>query len=147
MLLFGLDRGPAKMLYLFDKFVLDTDRRELRRGAELVSVEPQVFDLLSFLIEQRNRVVSRDDLITAVWDGRIVSESALSARINAARTVIGDNGEEQHFIKTLPRKGIRFVADVREQGDDAERNTTGPAKQQGLAISDKPSIAVLPFTR
>jgi TolB-like protein/Tfp pilus assembly protein PilF len=111
-----------------------------------VAVEPQVFDLLAYLIRERNRVVSRDDMIAAVWDGRIVSESALSARINAVRSAIGDNGEEQNLIKTFPRKGIRFVADVREQDGAVEAGAPGPAWQPALTIPDKPSIAVLPFT-
>src|SRR5689334_7438303 len=93
---------------------MDTDRRELRRGEHLVAVEPQVFDLLKFLIESRDRVVSRDDMFAAVWKGRIVSEATLSSRVNAARAAIGDNGEEQRLIRTLPRKGVRFVGAVRE---------------------------------
>ena len=83
------------MLFLFHNFVLDTDRRELRSGTSTVAVEPQVFDLLEFLIRKRDHVVSRDDLIEHVWKGRIVSESALASRINAARRVIGDDGAHQ----------------------------------------------------
>ena len=103
------------MLFLFDNMVLDSDRRELRAGDENVAVEPQVFDLLEFLIRHRDRVVSRDDLIAHVWRGRIVSESALATRINAARRAIGDNGARQALIKTVARKGVRFVGAVREQ--------------------------------
>ena len=99
------------MRYLFEDCVLDTDRRELRRGADAVSVAPQVFDLLEYLIRNRERVVSKDDLIAAIWDGRIVSDAALTTRINVARSAIGDSGEEQRLIKTLPRKGFRFVGD------------------------------------
>jgi DNA-binding winged helix-turn-helix (wHTH) protein len=100
--------------YLFENCVLDTDRRELRRGAELVAISPQVFDLLDYLIRNREHVVSKDDLIEAIWRGRIVSEAALTTRLNAARSAIGDTGEEQRLIKTLPRKGFRFVGTVRE---------------------------------
>jgi len=100
--------------YLFEGCVLDTDRRELRRGADAVSIAPQVFDLLDYLIRNRERVVSRDDLISTVWQGRIVSDAALTTRINAARNAIGDSGEVQRLIKTLPRKGLRFVGEVRE---------------------------------
>lgn len=85
------------MLYLFEDCALDTDRRELRRGAELVSLEPQVFDLLEYLIRNRDRVVSKDDLIASVWRGRIISESALATRINAARNALGDSGEAQRL--------------------------------------------------
>jgi DNA-binding winged helix-turn-helix (wHTH) protein len=101
--------------YRFENHIIDTDRRELRRGTQLITVEPQVFDILSYLILNREKVVSRDDLIASIWAGRIVSESALTTRINAARSAIGDNGHDQHLIKTLPRKGIRFVGAVHEQ--------------------------------
>jgi len=102
------------MTYLFEGYSLDTERRELRRGTNLISIEPQVFDVLVFLIRNRTRVVSRDDLIAEVWNGRIVSESALYSRITAARQAVGDTGEAQRLIRTVARKGLRFVADVRE---------------------------------
>ncbi|WP_454629161.1 winged helix-turn-helix domain-containing tetratricopeptide repeat protein [Bradyrhizobium cenepequi] len=127
------------MLYHFNDFVLDTDRRELRRGDGLVAVEPQVFDLLELLIRSRDHVVSRDDLLAAVWRGRIVSEATLSSRLNAARAAIGDNGDEQRLIRTLPRKGIRFVGEVREQAADEITNLP-------VGAFEGPSIAVLPFT-
>jgi TolB-like protein len=131
------------LLYFFENCVLNTDRRELRRGADAVSLQPQVFDLLEYLIRNRERVVSKDDLIADIWGGRIVSESALITRINAARTAIGDSGAEQRLIKTLPRKGIRFVANVREQ-QALEADATAVV-QPGLPLPDMPSIAVLPF--
>ncbi len=102
------------MRYFFEDYTFDTDRRELHRGANLVSIAPQVFDLLDYLIRNRERVVSKDDLISAVWNGRIVSDAALTTRLNAARAAIGDNGEKQRLIKTLPRKGFRFVGAVQE---------------------------------
>src|SRR6516165_5805869 len=105
------------MLYLFEDYALETDRRELRRGAALVSMEPQVFDLLAFLVRNRDRVVSKDDLLASVWGGRIVSESTLATRINAARRIIGDSGEQQRLIRTIIGKGVRFVCEVREQQD------------------------------
>jgi len=107
------------LLYFFDKFALDPGRRELRCGAAVIAMEPQAFDLLVHLIRRREHVVSRDELIEQIWDGRIVSESALSTRINAVRKAIGDSGIEQRLIKTLPRKGVRFVGKVREGGQDA----------------------------
>jgi DNA-binding winged helix-turn-helix (wHTH) protein len=100
--------------YLFEEYAFDTERRELHRGADVVSVAPQVFDLLDYLIRNRERVVSKDDLIDAIWNGRIVSDAALTTRLNVARTAIGDSGEEQRLIKTLPRKGFRFVGPVLE---------------------------------
>jgi TolB-like protein len=141
----GID--PAKsgtVLYSFENFSLDTDRRELRRETRLVAVEPQVFDLLQFLIRHRDRVVSRDDILDAVWDGRAVSESTLAVRINAARLAISDNGQQQRLIRTLPRKGVRFVGDVREQAPASAPETASAAK--ALILPDVPSIAVLPFT-
>jgi DNA-binding winged helix-turn-helix (wHTH) protein len=136
-----------KLLYWFDKCAIDTGRRELRRDAELIPLEPKVFDLLLYLIEHRAHVVSRDDLIASIWDGRVVSESAVSTRINAARSAIGDSGEEQRFIKTLPRKGVRFVADVREERDPTHpvAADAGGKALNPLPLPDHPSIAVLPF--
>src|SRR5262245_21441283 len=99
--------GDRTLLYFFENYVLDGDRRELRQGSTLVPIEPQVFDLLAYLIRNRDRVVTKDDLLASIWDGRIVSESALSSRINAARTVVNDTGEEQRLIRTLRRKGMR----------------------------------------
>jgi DNA-binding winged helix-turn-helix (wHTH) protein len=93
--------------YYFDDCVLDTDRRELRRKSLLVAVKPQVFDFLVHLVRHRERVLTKDDLLAAIWHGRIVSESALATRINAARGAIGDTGNEQRLIKTLPRRGVR----------------------------------------
>jgi TolB-like protein/Flp pilus assembly protein TadD len=145
--------------YLFEDCALDTDRRELRRGAALVAVEPQVFDLLVHVIRHRDRVVSKDDLLVSVWQGRIVSESALFNRINAARSAIGDTGDRQRLIKTLPRKGIRFVGEVREEETSTAAATdTGQTpyrarpvdaaahgEDASLPLPDRPSIAVLPF--
>jgi adenylate cyclase len=105
------------LLYEFDNYVLDTNRRELRGEAGIVRVEPQVFDLIEYLVRHRERVVTRDDLFDAIWKGRIVSEATLSSRISAARSAVGDSGEQQRLIRTLPRKGIRFVGSVQEGAD------------------------------
>ena len=109
------------MLYSFEDFSLDTARRELRRGGALIALQPQVFDLLEYAIRNRDRVVSKDDLLAAVWNGRIVSESTLSTRINAARNAIGDSGEGQRLIRTAHGKGIRFVGAVHEQGETVRK--------------------------
>jgi DNA-binding winged helix-turn-helix (wHTH) protein/Flp pilus assembly protein TadD len=114
------------LLYLFDDFVLDLDRRELRRGATSIAIEPQVFDLLEYLIRHRERVVSRDELIGSIWGRRIVSESALNTRLSAVRSAIGDSGTEQRLIRTLPRKGVRFVGEVREERGAAEELASAP---------------------
>jgi adenylate cyclase len=136
------------MRYLFEDYALDTDRRELCRRADVVRLEPQAFDLLECLIRNRERVVSRDDLIAAVWGGRIVSDSAMTTRINAARCAIGDTGKAQRLIKTVPRKGIRFVGAVREEegnGYLGSETSLRPSLSYP-AMPDKPSIAVLAFT-
>ena len=114
------------MTFLFGDMVLDSERRELRSGSALIPIEPQVFDILNFLIRNRDRVVSKDDLLTAIWGGRLVSDSAIAARINAARRALGDSGEQQHWIRTIARKGFRFVGDVSE--DVGSRSLTSGAK-------------------
>ena len=137
------------MLYLFEDYALDTEQRELHRGQAPVAIEPKVFDLLAFVIEHRQRVVSRDDLIAHVWNGRIVSESALARCISEARGAIGDDGEAQRLIKTLPRKGLRSVGPVREErqpSEVAEAGTRPEKPAAPLPLPDKPSIAVLAFT-
>ena len=103
------------MQFHFSNHVLDVDLRELTRGGESIAVEPQVFDLLVHLVENRDHVVTKDDLIETVWDGRIVSESTLTSRINAARKAVGDSGKDQTVIRTIARKGFRFVGDVQPQ--------------------------------
>jgi len=133
--------------YLFENCVLDTDRRELRRGADVIPVTAQVFDLLDYLIRNRTRVVTKDDVMTAIWDGRIVSDSALTTRLNVARGAIGDNGQQQRLIKTLPRKGFRFVGTVREEpGSTTAAAECLEAPRPVPTLPDKPSVAVLPFT-
>jgi adenylate cyclase len=138
-------REIENLRYFFEDCSVDLNRRELRRDATAIAVEPQVFDLLVFLIRNRDRVVSRDDLIATIWGGRIVSESALSTRINAARSAIGDSGAEQRLIKTLPRKGIRFVGVVREEHLTTDPVAAIDAPKPALTLPDRPSIAVLPF--
>src|SRR5689334_1856073 len=141
------------MQFLFAGHMLDTDRRELRRGSDPIAVEPQVFDLLIYLVQNRDRVVSKEDLIASVWGGRIVSDSTLTSRINAARKAVGDSGEDQKLIRTIARKGLRFVGAVRTQlNADEPVQATGPRpdelhpqSRRALPSSDRPAIAVLPF--
>jgi TolB-like protein len=138
--------------FLFSNHVLDTDRRELSCDRRGVPVEPQVFDLLVYLLENRDHVVSKDDLIDKIWSGRIVSDSTLTSRINAARKAIGDSGSGQKLIRTVPRKGFRFVGSVHTQlaSAGAEDSAAEPSdhvrpSQLGLPQPDRPAIAVLPF--
>jgi TolB-like protein/Tfp pilus assembly protein PilF len=142
------------MILSFDDCAVDLERRELWRAKRAVHVEPQVFDLLVYLLRNRDRVVSKDDLITSIWGGRIVSESTLTSRVNAARTAIGDSGREQRLIRTIPRKGLRFVGAVQTQtGDKPSVPAAKPAldeihesSRQAVPLPDRPAIAVLPFT-
>lgn len=140
------------MPFVFGDCVLDPDRRELCRGSKVIATGPQVFDLLLHLVENRERVVSRDSLLDTVWNGRIVSESTLASHINAARKAIGDSGKEQRLIRTVARKGFRFVGEVKEapasDGPDSLKSGTTTSEEvaaQALVLPDKPSIAVLPF--
>jgi DNA-binding winged helix-turn-helix (wHTH) protein len=138
--------------YGFEDYVLDPERRELSRGSEAIAVGPQVFDLLLYLMQNREHVVSKDELLDVVWNGRIVSESTLTSHINAARKAIGDSGQEQLLIRTVARKGFRFVGNVTETHASEE---FGPSKivpvksnetpADALALPDIPSIAVLRF--
>lgn len=123
------------MLFLFNNFALDRDRRELRAGGKAIPVEPQVFDLLVYLIQNRDRVVSKDDLIASVWQGRIVSDSTLDSRINAVRKAIGDSGGQQELVRTIARKGVRFVGAVRQAEEPPEAATILPAVAHKQEIS------------
>ena len=123
----------------------------LRDGAP-IPVQPQVFDLLVYLVQNRDRVVSKEDLIGQVWDGRTVSDSTFTSRVNAARTAVGDSGRDQKLIRTISRKGLRFVGTVQEQEPS---NSSRPAERlaekslerspSALPLPDRPAIAVLPF--
>ena len=108
------------MQFIFDNHRLDTERRELHRGSLRIAVEPQVFDLLIYLLQNRDRVVSKDDLFASVWGRRAVSELTLTSRINAARKALGDSGEDQKLIRTIARKGVRFVGIVDTRSNGAE---------------------------
>ncbi|MFK0088660.1 winged helix-turn-helix domain-containing protein [Pseudomonas sp. NPDC090755] len=138
------------MPYAFEDYLLDQERRELTWRGQVVSIGPQVFDLLQLLIEQRERVVSKDELLEAVWSGRIVSESTVTSHINAVRKAVGDTGEEQRLVRTVARKGYRFVGQITSvdsepaeaDGPDIVEPKPTPAT---LVLPDKPSITVLPF--
>src|SRR5262249_29842819 len=139
---------PRHLLYAFEDYVLDTKRRELRQSGTVVAVEPGVFDLLQLLVCNRDRVVSKDELLATIWKGRAVSESTVNGRINAARSAIGDNGEQQRLIRTFSRKGFRFVGSVRELDEPPAGDARSVRSADGMAVGapQKPSIAVLAFT-
>jgi TolB-like protein/cytochrome c-type biogenesis protein CcmH/NrfG len=152
-------RHGGKLLdFRFADFEIDLARRELRRGGATVHIEPQVFDLLVHLIRNRDRIVSKDELIEVIWHGRIVSEAALSSRISAARRALGDSGNDQSLIRTMYKRGFRFVGEpqggasapvaAHDQGRSAPaaHDTVKLAPSaEPLPLPDKPSIAVLPF--
>jgi TolB-like protein/Tfp pilus assembly protein PilF len=135
--------------FSFEDYTLDPERRELSHGSVVISIGPQVFDLLLHLVENRERVVSKDDLLQAVWGGRIVSESTVTSHINAVRKAICDTGDAQRLVKTVARKGFRFVGEVTEAADTSDVGQTGAAAtvadMSAMPVTDKPSIAVLPF--
>ncbi len=133
------------MIYVFEDFQLDGRAVELRRAGTAVAIEPQVFALLLLLIENHDRMVSKDEIIEKVWDGRIVSESALTSRVKSARAALGDDGKQQAFIKTVHGKGFRFAKDVKALSPRTVSAPTEPAVVLASEQAAKPSIAVLPF--
>lgn len=126
------------MLFLVKDRVVDLARREVRHNDRRLEVEPRAFDLLVYLIANRDRLVTKDDLIAEVWRGRIVSDSALASALNAARSAIGDNGQQQRLIRTSARQGFRFVAPVAATG----RAGKEPAPEDAPGV---PSVVVMPF--
>jgi TolB-like protein len=134
--------------FMFSNHVLDTNRQELSCGGEDVPIEPQVFNLLQYLVENRDRVVSKDDLFDKIWEGRIVSESTLTSRINAVRKAVGDSGRDQRLVRTIARKGFRFVGDVRVSQPEMKpgEGLANHSNKDDLLSLDRPAIAVLPFT-
>jgi TolB-like protein len=140
----------ADVQFLFEDYVLDLDRRELTRGSKAIATGPQVFDLLVYLVRNREHVVSKDDVLSAVWGGRIVSESTLTSHVNAVRKAVGDSGGEQRLIRTIARKGFRFVGEVSEvqapDGPGVPRPApSNDAPAPALTLPDRPSIAALAF--
>lgn len=143
--------------FVFEDYVLDQMRRELTLRGQVVPIGPQVFDLLLQLVSNHDRVVSKDDLLKAVWSGRVISESTITSHINAVRKAVGDTGEEQRLVRTVARKGYRFVGEIKvgeigksRQRDWANNGECAPIDPKqiplaALVLPDKPSITVLPF--
>lgn len=145
--------GADSRVFQFDGFELDTGRFELRSNGERIHVEPQVLSLLMLLAENRERMVSKDEIIDSIWDGRIVSESAVAARIKAARRAVGDDGKAQGVIRTIHGRGFRFVAETTESALKPSASTISLdmdeidlASRRLTGRDGRPSIAVLPFS-
>ena len=130
--------------YQFAEFEIDLSQQELRRLGKAVHIEPQVFDLIVHLVRNHDRIVSKDELIETIWNGRIISEAALSSRINGARRALGDNGNDQALIRTLHKRGFRFVGDVRAvTAPDADAQAVRLVPDDGAAREDVPvSVSV-----
>src|SRR5262245_29916261 len=115
------------MIFTINECSIDTDAYEVRRNGNLVRVEPQVFDLLVQLLENRDRLVTKDEIIARVWHGRVVSEAALSSRIKAVRQAIGDDGASQALIRTVRRRGFRVVAEVTQSAGPGDASAPADA--------------------
>lgn len=136
------------MRFAFGEYELDLDKAELRLGGAVTPVEPQVFALLRLLIENRDRLVGRAEIIDRIWGGRIVSDEAVTSRIKSARHAIGDSGKTQSLIRTVPRLGFRFVGEVVASAPPVRASTEAglsDAAEPRKLDADRPSIAVLPF--
>jgi TolB-like protein/Flp pilus assembly protein TadD len=144
------------MQYHFDAYRLDPDTFELKKQGRLVPVEPQVFHLLKLLIENRDRMVSKDQIIETVWGGRAISDTSIANRIKLARAAVGDDGKRQQKIRTVHGRGFRFVAEVEASPPSREtecamtatgtiENTSGAPSAETGAPDNRPSIAILPF--
>jgi DNA-binding winged helix-turn-helix (wHTH) protein/pimeloyl-ACP methyl ester carboxylesterase len=136
--------------YTFENYAIDLERVELRKDNTNVEVEPQVFDLLAFLIAHRDRVVTQDEIFDAVWNGRIVSMSTLTSRINAARSAVNDNGKDQRLIKTVPRRGYRFVGRVDEllpEEPKPQDQDAGSGKRQEIQFCTTPDSVTIAYSK
>jgi TolB-like protein len=135
------------MVFVFEGFELDTARVELRANGAAIAIEPQVFSLLAFLIENRDRLVTKEEIVERVWAGRIVSDSAVASRVKSARQALGDDGRAQRIIRTVHGLGFRFVADVATIATSSvhEAQPVAEGADAEEVDSSRPSIAVLPF--
>ena len=134
------------MIFAFNEITVDTDKFRLSVAGKPISVEPQVFDVLVYLIKNRDRVVSRDELLENLWAGKVVTDAALGARLKDARKAVGDSGEKQQVIKTFHGRGYQFIAELSDSGSDVKSSRRRVTLAgQSLELPDTPSIAVLPF--
>ena len=120
------------MRYVFDSFVIDAAARELAASGTPLRIEPKALDLLVHLIEWRDRVVSKDELVKAVWQGRFVSDAAISSAVSAARRALGDDGQQQRYVKTMHGRGFRFVGPLVEVGPEAPNASSAASEDRPL---------------
>lgn len=132
------------MIYEFDGFELDTQTIELRAQGKSIALQPQVFDLLFLLVENHGRMVSRDEIVEKIWQGRAISETAISSRMKSLRQALGDDGNEQRIIRTIHGRGFRLVAEVTLKTPGADGPAL-PVAALAEPVRGPPSIAVLPF--
>lgn len=140
------------MKYHFENYTIDPDKFELKTCEKLVAVEPQVFKLLKLLIENRDRMISKDEIVKEVWNDRSITDASISNRIKLARVAVGDDGNKQNIIRTVHGQGFRFVAKVSIEATEVEPKLraqvilpTEPENPKNQTRNKKPSIAVLPF--
>ena len=124
------------MKYFFNDYELDISSQELIRDNHQVNIEPQVFDLLVYMVENRGKLIDHQELIKSIWNGRIVSDSAIASRISAARKAVGDNGKDQRLIKTVPRKGFKFLPAVETILSNEEKSNNSLGKSRNKKKSD-----------
>ena len=141
---FSGDPERVTVKYAFDRFQLDVGRGELILGDQEVPLEPRMCALLCLLVENHDRLVSKDELLEKVWDGRVVSDTAISTVIKSTRKVLGDDGTRQHFIRTVRGRGYRFDAPVRIVGLESRPLRSGETPQS--PATRRPSLAILPFS-
>ena len=154
MIVIGRRILASSMIYRFGQFELDLAAVELRADGKAVNLERQVFGLLALLIENSERLVSKDEIIEKVWDGRIVTDAAVASRVKSARAALGDDGKSQQFIKTIHGQGYRFVAQARAFRGPTAAAAAEPAAGKEASVAElvqrldrlsRPSLAVLPF--
>jgi len=133
------------MRYRFNQFELDTDRFEISKDGQPLPAEPQVIELLALLVENKDRVVGKEEINEVVWRGRIVSEAALSSRIKSLRQLLGDDGKTQQIIRTVHKKGFRFIAEVEPASSPGFAAAPEPAVGDSARATKRPTVAVLPF--
>jgi predicted ATPase/DNA-binding winged helix-turn-helix (wHTH) protein len=124
--------------FVFDDFVVDTERLLVQRAGEVVHAQPQVFDVLAYLLLHRDRVVTKEELLDNVWGDRFVSESALTSRIKSARQLVGDDGSTQAYIATVHGRGYRWIAPTSVSDEGSTESGRGSAQPDLVGVTSPP---------